>query len=377
VAEFAEPASSSSSSASSSESCSSSDDCGQVTQLESDKWVFHRKRKSTALMPPVLELEKTEVGPEPDTRPLDDPVDKSADVLHVEDNIQQPRSRRSSGYASASSSPLNKRLATANKERRSVVIDEDDDTWRMSLYEVTLRWMFDLDGDGDAPPVVNNDAPSVQIDEATPPKPIGGGGGGDVLANDQRQVIRIYLHLFGKNRSKLPVHIDLEPLLSAADSSALWYAIVAPDDANHAPLSREITCADLIDQIVASHPTLQCEVGKLALYEKTWCAGKTSRARLRRLNDTESPLILARQWKDAKDSQYAKTLVFQQVQNGDIPWEDFTLAELSSFLRVLDREEAHHELEIRKKYQRMNQCLVESLRKLDCSAACHDDDDTL
>lgn len=60
-----------------------------------------------------------------------------------------------------------------------------------------------------------------------------------------------------------------------------------------------------------------------------------------------------------------------------VQWEDFTLAELSSFLRVLDREEAHHELEIRKKYQRMNQCLVESLRKLDCSAACQDDDDTL
>ena len=181
------------------------------------------------------ELEKTEVDPGPDTRPGDDAIDKSADVLHVQDNIQQPRSRRSSGYASASNSPLNKRLTAANKERRSVVIDEDDDKWRMSLYEVTLRWMFDLDDDGDAPSVVNNDAPpSVQIDEAAPPKPIVG----DVLANDQRQVIRIYLHLFGKNRSKLPLHIDLEPLLSAADSWALWYAIVTPDDANHAPLPR-------------------------------------------------------------------------------------------------------------------------------------------
>ena len=54
-----------------------------------------------------------------------------------------------------------------------------------------------------------------------------------------------------------------------------------------------------------------------------WFVSIGPTARLRRLNDTESPLILARQWMDAKDSQYAKTLVFQQVQNGDIPVRGF------------------------------------------------------
>ena len=44
-------------------------------------------------------------------------------------------------------------------------------------------------------------------------------------------------------------------------------------------------------------------------------------ARLRRLNDTECPLILANQWlQETEDSLgCAKTLVLQESQNGEIP----------------------------------------------------------
>ena len=44
-------------------------------------------------------------------------------------------------------------------------------------------------------------------------------------------------------------------------------------------------------------------------------------ARLRRLNDTECPFILAKQWVNVsqEESACAKSLVFQESQNGDIP----------------------------------------------------------
>ena len=40
---------------------------------------------------------------------------------------------------------------------------------------------------------------------------------------------------------------------------------------------RETTCAELIRQILGLHPQLECAADKMALYEKTWQSGKTSR----------------------------------------------------------------------------------------------------
>jgi len=47
------------------------------------------------------------------------------------------------------------------------------------------------------------------------------------------------------------------------------------------------------------------------------------------------------------------------------------MAELSSFLRVLDREEAQHELQIRERYQLMNKRLLETMQQSDPSV-CRD-----
>lgn len=44
-----------------------------------------------------------------------------------------------------------------------------------------------------------------------------------------------------------------------------------------------------------------------------------------------------------------------------VQWEDFTAAELSSFLRVLDVEEANHELQIRERYQLLSDRLREAM----------------
>lgn len=42
-------------------------------------------------------------------------------------------------------------------------------------------------------------------------------------------------------------------------------------------------------------------------------------------------------------------------------WEDFTVAELMSFMRVLEREEQHHEMQIRDRYKMQKERLHEAM----------------
>lgn len=52
-----------------------------------------------------------------------------------------------------------------------------------------------------------------------------------------------------------------------------------------------------------------------------------------------------------------------------LQWEEFTVAELSSFLKVLEREEKNHEMQIRERYQLLNERLRETMQ-LSNPAAC-------
>lgn len=45
-----------------------------------------------------------------------------------------------------------------------------------------------------------------------------------------------------------------------------------------------------------------------------------------------------------------------------LQWEEFTVAELSSFLKVLEREEKNHEMQIRERYQLLNERLRETMQ---------------
>jgi hypothetical protein len=300
-------------------------------------------------------------------------IGKMVDILHIEETRPGQRSRRSSGYASASSSPS---LAA----KRGLVPDVDTATddlekWRTSLYEVTLRWMFDSEPLTDEFPHLKRihsagEEPEEEQDQTTrseliPPAV--------ATTTQEPRPIRIYLHLIHRQSNhKSTSFIDFCPIQSANGGSPerQLYALFF-QNGNTAPQTsfpRQTTCSELIRVILECHPfLLNYEANKLALYEKSWRPGNTSRARLRRLNDTECPLILANQWLEETDdaSGCAKTLVLQESQNGDIPWEDFTMAELSSFLRVLDREEANHELQIRERYQLLNRRLLQSMQQSD------------
>ncbi|KAK7077068.1 putative Ras effector 1 C-terminal SARAH (Sav/Rassf/Hpo) domain [Halocaridina rubra] len=87
---------------------------------------------------------------------------------------------------------------------------------------------------------------------------------------------------------------------------------------------------------------------KFALYERTCDTGQPGKAKLRRLGDSECPLVLAINW--SAQSLANKRLVLQENDTADIQWEAFSLPELSNFLRILDREEEEYRCQIKDKY---------------------------
>ena len=155
------------------------------------------------------------------------------DILHVDEcqiitGIGGPRSRRSSGYASASSSPSAIKkvteppatlVATTFATQHTVPEDSNDD-WRVSsLYEVTLRWMFEADSSDFDGPVnqsfenkavkksVLNDSGTSTLGKILPTED-------SFIAATQSsfETIRIYLHFFCRQKSKLPSFIDFRPI---------------------------------------------------------------------------------------------------------------------------------------------------------------------
>lgn len=87
---------------------------------------------------------------------------------------------------------------------------------------------------------------------------------------------------------------------------------------------------------------------KFALYERTYDTGQPGKAKLRRLGDSECPLVLAINW--SAQGLTNKRLVLQENDTADIQWEAFSLPELSNFLRILDREEEEYRCQIKDKY---------------------------
>jgi len=314
----------------------SSDDGARVVQLDKDKWAFQRKRKNyansssdTPTPSPTNDAPaQSQSGmkrEEAEGEEEEEEIGKMVDILHVEESRTGQRSRRSSGYASASNSP------SMLAKKAVAVIDDDLEKYRTSLYEVTLRWMFDAEPQSwgpekevgekedlvkENPAVAAAEAEAAAAVEAVP------------ATIQQNRPVRIYLHLFQRQwMNKSPSFIDFCPVPSegCAATQRQLYALLFQNGnaAPHNSFPRETTCHELIQVIIACHAfLLEYEANKLALYEKCWRPGKTSRARLRRLNDTECPLILANQWLEETDqvsSDCARTLVLQESQNGDIP----------------------------------------------------------
>ncbi|CAG0885339.1 unnamed protein product [Cyprideis torosa] len=89
---------------------------------------------------------------------------------------------------------------------------------------------------------------------------------------------------------------------------------------------------------------------KFALYQRTLEMGEeTSRVSLDRLPNEARPLALALDWITA--GEHSRQFVLQENDTGDIVWEEFSLPELTNFLRVLDQEEEEYRQRIRAKYE--------------------------
>lgn len=79
---------------------------------------------------------------------------------------------------------------------------------------------------------------------------------------------------------------------------------------------------------------------------------------LRPMSDMEKPLVLRLLWGGA-DLRHNFSL--QENETGDIVWDVFSLPELQNFMKILDKEEEEHILQVKAKYQTYKERLDKAL----------------
>lgn len=79
---------------------------------------------------------------------------------------------------------------------------------------------------------------------------------------------------------------------------------------------------------------------------------------LRRMSDFEKPLVLRLLWGGA-DLRHKFSL--QENETGDIVWEVFSIPELQNFMKILDKEEEEHILQVEEKYRLYKERLEQAL----------------
>ncbi|TPP67207.1 Rassf1 [Fasciola gigantica] len=118
---------------------------------------------------------------------------------------------------------------------------------------------------------------------------------------------------------------------------------------------------------------IQESARKFALYEHTL---EENTIVARKLATSECPLMILLNWvrQSASRERFLgllrqKRIVLQENDACDIDWKDFTAAELSNFLRILDKEEAEYRNAILYQYGLLRHQLEERLAELDEQAA--------
>lgn len=79
---------------------------------------------------------------------------------------------------------------------------------------------------------------------------------------------------------------------------------------------------------------------------------------LRRMSDFEQPLVLRLLW-GGGDIRHNFSL--QENETGDIVWEVFSIPELQNFMKILDREEEEHIIQVEEKYRVYKERLEQAL----------------
>ncbi|CAH8523994.1 unnamed protein product [Dicrocoelium dendriticum] len=113
---------------------------------------------------------------------------------------------------------------------------------------------------------------------------------------------------------------------------------------------------------------------KFALYEHTL---EQTTIIARKLSPSERPLLLlldcARVSSNRDDFLqllHKKRIVLQENDTCDIDWKEFSPAELTNFLRILDKEESEYKNVILYQYGMLRDKIIQRLKTLDLEAAC-------
>uniref|UniRef100_A0A094ZU23 Ras association domain-containing protein 1 n=1 Tax=Schistosoma haematobium TaxID=6185 RepID=A0A094ZU23_SCHHA len=113
---------------------------------------------------------------------------------------------------------------------------------------------------------------------------------------------------------------------------------------------------------------IQESARKFALYEHTL---EDSSISARKLTTTECPLLLLLNWVRISTNREQflellkqKRIVLQENDACDIEWKDFTTAELTNFLRILDKEECEYRNAILYQYNLLRNQLEQRMKQL-------------
>lgn len=125
-------------------------------------------------------------------------------------------------------------------------------------------------------------------------------------------------------------------------------------------ISSESTSKEVITLLLKKFHILD-NPRKFALYEQE-LSSRGKIVKLRRVPDTECPLLTSLEW-DPDKLSYIR-LVLQENETGEVMWDAFSLPELQNFMRVLDREENEYCSQLEYKYKVMRKIIQTRLKEL-------------
>ncbi|XP_065560848.1 uncharacterized protein LOC136027477 isoform X2 [Artemia franciscana] len=297
------------------------------------------------------------------------------------------RSRRSSGYASANGSPTVSRIelpdnvfaesinGTTELKPRSIIPTGPPKPKEEGCYKPTSFFHIDTDP---------ADKQEIVYDKNCET---------DGLSKGRKASFRGFLRIQLNISRKINVLAGTTPpslydLLQADDATSLagkeMTSFSLPRGAfKSVHVTSETTTGHLITLLLKKFHVVD-DPRKFALYEKYAEDGDTVKAHLRRVDFDEKPLEIVLKWPAAErlgvfasdktglinqKPQFIRSFVLQENDSGDIMWEAFTIPELETFLRILEREETEYRNQILRKYKnvRDQMLLLDENRNNNCS----------
>ncbi|CAD5122591.1 DgyrCDS11003 [Dimorphilus gyrociliatus] len=180
--------------------------------------------------------------------------------------------------------------------------------------------------------------------------------------------IRIYLNLFRPVKMILENHLrggkrssDSEESESETDSTTKTISFHLPRSTSLViRINSQTRTRDVIKKFLKKYRIIDNPC-KFALYESI--DQGEGHASIRRLSDDEYPLVICLNW--SVDGLNKRSFILRENDTNDIQWDAFSIPELESFLKILQREELEYRIQIKNKYAQTKSILQHRIEKIE------------